>query len=331
MSGADTSQGEGWWQASDGKWYPPEPVPSSLPPPPPPGAGASGASKWDARFRNLGQQSRDALADASTRISEMSGRVEARWRERAREDAEDGPIGATPTESGEWLSLAETGIRLAAASTGAMGPTALIDPAMMLIRATMDIADVQAELLSSIDENVRLLRDGPFQTGRLFLREAQRLSAEPDRAIDFVERALEKFYDAHALAASPIDRAIVELHIGLVSLTLGQVGDAQHWLEEAFNEASGVAQALAEKTGNTDVLKSKWGVAAATYMYPVGAFLVARKRRKVREDEWAKKGLRQVLPLIECVALMHNGLDEIPEPLAPMQLVPIGDGRFELR
>ena len=24
MSGADTSQGEGWWQADDGKWYPPQ-------------------------------------------------------------------------------------------------------------------------------------------------------------------------------------------------------------------------------------------------------------------------------------------------------------------
>jgi uncharacterized RDD family membrane protein YckC len=26
---SDTSQGPGWWQASDGKWYPPESVPSS--------------------------------------------------------------------------------------------------------------------------------------------------------------------------------------------------------------------------------------------------------------------------------------------------------------
>ena len=49
MSGADTSQGEGWWQASDGKWYPPEsaslpppPAPPAAPPPPPPDAGGGG-------------------------------------------------------------------------------------------------------------------------------------------------------------------------------------------------------------------------------------------------------------------------------------------------
>ena len=31
---SDTSQGAGWWQASDGKWYPPETHPSRRPPSP---------------------------------------------------------------------------------------------------------------------------------------------------------------------------------------------------------------------------------------------------------------------------------------------------------
>jgi hypothetical protein len=38
VSGADSSQGPGWWQASDGKWYPPEKGPEP-PPPPIPGSG----------------------------------------------------------------------------------------------------------------------------------------------------------------------------------------------------------------------------------------------------------------------------------------------------
>lgn len=33
---SDTSQGPGWWQASDDKWYPPEQHPDYSPPPPPP-------------------------------------------------------------------------------------------------------------------------------------------------------------------------------------------------------------------------------------------------------------------------------------------------------
>lgn len=31
---SDSSQGQGWWQANDGKWYPPELHPSVQPPPP---------------------------------------------------------------------------------------------------------------------------------------------------------------------------------------------------------------------------------------------------------------------------------------------------------
>jgi hypothetical protein len=37
---SDVSNGPGWWQASDGKWYPPESQPSSEAPAPPPSAAA---------------------------------------------------------------------------------------------------------------------------------------------------------------------------------------------------------------------------------------------------------------------------------------------------
>jgi Domain of unknown function (DUF4190) len=33
---SDVSQGAGWWLASDGKWYPPQPIATQPPPPPPP-------------------------------------------------------------------------------------------------------------------------------------------------------------------------------------------------------------------------------------------------------------------------------------------------------
>ncbi len=40
---SDTSQGPGWWQASDGKWYPPEAAPGAQPPATAPPAAAYGA------------------------------------------------------------------------------------------------------------------------------------------------------------------------------------------------------------------------------------------------------------------------------------------------
>ena len=45
---SDTSQGPGWWQASDGKWYPPEQAPSAAPTGGPAGAGGELAD-WGTR------------------------------------------------------------------------------------------------------------------------------------------------------------------------------------------------------------------------------------------------------------------------------------------
>lgn len=41
---SDQSQGEGWWQASDSKWYPPESHPDARPAPPPPAPLAAAAA-----------------------------------------------------------------------------------------------------------------------------------------------------------------------------------------------------------------------------------------------------------------------------------------------
>ena len=38
---SDSSQGPGWWQASDGKWYPPEQAPGAAPMPGTPGPPAA--------------------------------------------------------------------------------------------------------------------------------------------------------------------------------------------------------------------------------------------------------------------------------------------------
>jgi hypothetical protein len=47
---SDVSQGPGWWQASDGKWYPPQQAPTAAPPPPqpqaPPAYGQPPTPQW---------------------------------------------------------------------------------------------------------------------------------------------------------------------------------------------------------------------------------------------------------------------------------------------
>ncbi len=45
MAGADEPQGENWWQASDGKWYPPTRPSTPMPPPPVPTGGGAGSDQ----------------------------------------------------------------------------------------------------------------------------------------------------------------------------------------------------------------------------------------------------------------------------------------------
>lgn len=58
---SDSAQGPGWWQASDGKWYPPEPAAAATPPPPPGGGtdvidvGGSISYGWEAFKKYPGQ------------------------------------------------------------------------------------------------------------------------------------------------------------------------------------------------------------------------------------------------------------------------------------
>lgn len=58
---SDASQGPGWWQAADGKWYPPESAPGAQPPPPPGGGtdvidvGASISYGWEGFKKYPGQ------------------------------------------------------------------------------------------------------------------------------------------------------------------------------------------------------------------------------------------------------------------------------------
>lgn len=61
---SDTSQGPGWWQASDGKWYPPEQAPQT-PPAPQYAAPQYGAAAGPEAFASFGQRAVAWLIDAA--------------------------------------------------------------------------------------------------------------------------------------------------------------------------------------------------------------------------------------------------------------------------
>jgi len=235
-------------------------------------------------------------------------------------------------DTARWIELAEAGSKLAfAVGKGDVG--ALTQPARELVRALLDVEEAQARLLQSIDENVKLLRDGPFKTGRLYLTEANRLIDSPERSVKFVEKAQEQFYQAHSLATEPIDQATVEMHIALSAILLGQPEDSRHWLAQAYSKAVLKAHELAEKTGNTKVIKGTGITQAATAYLTLGAsaaYLAVKKIKRTRSNTHAQDGLRVVLPLIGCIAALHTASGADPGELPALQLIATANDEYEL-
>jgi hypothetical protein len=62
---SDVSQGPGWWQASDGKWYPPQPAAPVAPPPPP--SGPPTTPQWGAQPAPVPQLGGAPVAKKSNR------------------------------------------------------------------------------------------------------------------------------------------------------------------------------------------------------------------------------------------------------------------------
>ena len=214
-------------------------------------------------------------------------------------------------DTARWIELAEAGSKLAfAVGKGDVG--ALTQPARELARAPLDVEAAQARLLQSIDENAELLRDGPFKTGRLYLIEANRLIDSPERSVKFVERAQEQFYQAHSLATEPIDQADGrDAHRPFRRFSLGQPEDSRHWLAQAYSKAVLKAHELAEKTGNTKVIKGTGITQAATRVPSPSAPALrtsrTKKIKRTRSNTHAQDGLRVVLPLIGCIAaVLHT-------------------------
>jgi hypothetical protein len=190
--------------------------------------------------------------------------------------------------------------------------------------------DAQGRLLRSIDVKVDALVKGPYNTGRTYLREAQRLGADDPDAFNRLERAKETFYLAHGQATSVQSRSLVEYHLGLTWLLLGRRDDAVHWLAQSHGSALAVVNELARCSKNIKVLHSPTSIAAAAWFYPAGAVVLGMKFKKMVAAERARQTLSDTLPFLACIAGCHNSLVGEDEKLSALSLVDRGEEGFEL-
>lgn len=227
---------------------------------------------------------------------------------------------------GQWSGLARAVQKYAVATSGVAGGAELVG----VLKAVAGSEDAQGQLLRSIDAKVDALVRGPYNTGRTYLSEAQRLGPDDPDTVRRLERARDAFYLAHGQAASVESRALVEYHLGLVWLLLGGRDDAIHWLAQSHASALAVVEELARCSTNVKVLRSQGGTAAAAWFYPAGVVVAGMKFRKMVAAQRARNALVEMLPFIDCTARCHNCLVGDPQRLGALELVSTGDDAFEL-
>lgn len=234
-------------------------------------------------------------------------------------------------DGSRWAAIARSGADLAfAASRGDVNPLNLLVPATAFYRAVLDVEEAQARLLRSIDENVKLLVAEPFKTGRTYLRRAFQSVDDPERSKDYLEDAKRKFYEAHSLTTEPMDEAAVQMHLAICYFLLGYQDDARAMVESAYEKTAALVIELAERTGNTKVLttSAKWTL-LLTGFYG-GAILLYKKFKRSRRDRAAQEALRETLPFLHCLAVLHTATGGDADELPAVELLEVSKDQYEL-
>lgn len=265
-------------------------------------------------------------AKKAARWSDKHLRDAARWvAHRGSKGSEDDTpvLESAPSDAvlDQWRGLAN------AVQTLAMSRVPLGHEITNFLAAVSGSEDAQTALLKNIDAKVDALVKGPYNTGRTYMREAQRLGPDDSEVGRCLEAARDEFYAAHGQAASVQGRSLVEYHLGISLLLMGRREDAIHWLAECHASVMAVVDELARLATNAKVGDAD---ATSSWKYAADVLILGTKFRKLVTAERARGSLIEMLPFLDCVARSHNSLVDPPNHLPTLSLVTLGEEQFEL-
>ncbi|MGW5867627.1 hypothetical protein ACWFRJ_36425 [Streptomyces sp. NPDC055239] len=249
---------------------------------------------------------RDSLAQAGERVDARLVEF-VRWyqiRSRGAPGDEGAGRDAGP-EAGKWGAVGRATIVLGLSQTGLPA-----EGIMSLYAALADVEDAQAAMLESLDKKASLLLDGPLRTAQLLVHEAERIGLSDPRYVTTLQQAWDRFFDAYGLADSPQSRAVVQMHLGQMSLLLDRREDAAHWLTESYRCAREAIEVLAAAPDEGSAPWRKWGIAATALTFPpVGMAVVARRKvGKILEAQYALQAACSYVEFVNAVAASVNAV-----------------------
>ncbi|MGW5732924.1 MULTISPECIES: hypothetical protein [Streptomyces] len=270
---------------------------------------------------------KDSLAQAGERFDARLVEF-VRWyqlRSSQTPDDERADHGVVPG-AGKWGAVGRATIVLGLSQAGLPA-----EGIMSLYAALADVEDAQAAMLESLDKKASLLLDGPLRTAQLLVHEAERIGLSDPRYVTTLEQAWDRFFDAYGLADSPQSQAVVQMHLGQMSLLLDRREDAAHWLTESYRCAREAIELLA-----TDPeVRAPWktlGIAATAFTFPpVGMAVVARRKvGRILQAQHALQAACTYVEFVNAVAASANAVSTHANAVAlSVELLP--PNKFAIR
>jgi len=106
-----------------------------------------------------------------------------------------------------------------------------------VLNVVLESQDAQLEQLELIQVDTRALVQGPYNTGMTWLGEAADPHISDEDRSKFIEKAIEKFMDAHGQEHNPFRKAQVEYQLGNCWVLLGNNTRARPWYLRAHKSA----------------------------------------------------------------------------------------------
>jgi hypothetical protein len=155
---------------------------------------------------------------------------------------------------GPWVSVAAAAAKASFALAGIQAAGPVVD----LVLALSGVGNAQTELLQSIKADTLLLRKEPLKTAVTYMGEAKRVGPSHKRWAQFLEHAIESLYKADNLAASSEEHAVVQFGLSCAYLTLEELTNARHWIEESVKSERRALMALIQNCSDKIDLEGGW-------------------------------------------------------------------------
>ncbi|RKR73477.1 hypothetical protein [Frondihabitans australicus] len=205
-------------------------------------------------------------------------------------------------------------------------------PLEMILNDLLGVQDSQVVVLASIDSHVQALIDGPWKTGRRYLREAALPGRTADQAAAALVEAQAHFRSAVDLQTpSTFARASACLDLAMVCQLLGDSELATLYATECAREADAAVRPSRDRAARSGGLTSRVAnmtstdrsTAVTLMVFGAGGYLISKRAKRSLESK-TDGGSEHRGPEFDQNEMLKRAAEALGAPPEPQPSLPAG-------